>query len=123
MKNDELLSLELKISILLRWGVLTAGALMMIGWATMLDFSQNPLAAFHDYKGESFEHSLQNAFENQQWGLLVAYAGLIVLIALPLLRVLLTGILFVKQKEKALAAIAFFVFAILILSFSLGIEL
>lgn len=123
MSDDKLLSLELKISALLRWGVLLAGAFMLIGWASMLDFTQNPLAAFHDYKGESLHDSLQSALTNQQWGLLIAYVGLVILISLPLLRVLMTAILFVKQKEKVLATIAFIVFATLILSFSLGIEL
>lgn len=123
MKNDQLLSLELRISLLLRWGVLLAGAFLLVGWVTLLDFSQNPLAAFHEYKGESLKQSLQTAVDNGQWGLLVAYLGLVLLISLPLLRVLMTAILFVKQKEKVLAVIAFFVFAALILSFSLGIEL
>ncbi len=123
MSDDQLLNLELKISALLRWGVLVAGALMLIGWASLLDFTQNPLAAFHDYKSESLHDSVQQAFTNHQWGLLTAYAGLVVLISLPLLRVLMTAVLFVKQKEKTLAAIAFIVFATLILSFSLGIEL
>ena len=124
MKNDDgLLSLELKISNLLRWGVLSAGLFLLIGWITLLDFSQNPLAGFHDYKDESLAQSLQHAFERQQWGLLIAYAGLAILISLPLLRVLMTGLLFLKQKEKVLAWIAFFVFTALILSFSLGIEL
>jgi uncharacterized membrane protein len=123
MSDDKLLSLELKISLLLRWGVLLAGAFMLIGWATLLDFSQNPLAAFHDYKGESLHDSLQNALTNNQWGLLMAYAGLLLLISLPLLRVLMTAVLFAKQKERVLAVIAFFVFATLIFSFSLGIEI
>jgi uncharacterized membrane protein len=123
MSDDQLLSLELRISVLLRWGVLLAGAFMLIGWASMLDFTQNPLAAFHDYKSESLKDSLHSAVSHQQWGLLIAYAGLALLISLPLLRVLMTAILFIKQKEKVLAAIAFFVFATLILSFSLGIEL
>lgn len=123
MKQDELLNLELRISLLLRWGVLAAGALMLIGWVTLLDFSQNPLAAFHEYKGEGLKESLQQALDNGAWGLLVAYLGLALLISLPLLRVLMTAVLFVKQKERVLAAIAFFVFITLILSFSLGIEL
>jgi uncharacterized membrane protein len=123
MSHDKLLSLELRISLLLRWGVLLAGAFMLIGWASMLDFTQNPLAAFQDYKSESLHESLLNALTQNQWGLLIAYAGLTILISLPLLRVLMTAVLFVKQKETVLAAIAFFVFATLILSFSLGIEL
>jgi len=122
MKNG-LLSLELKISNLLRWGVLLAGAFLFIGWMSILDFTQNPLADFKDYKEETLVHSLNKALQNGQWGLLIAYAGLALLISLPVIRVLMTGILFIKQKEKILAATAFFVFGILILSFSLGIEL
>lgn len=123
MSDDGLLSLELKISKLLRWGVIFAGILMALGWMSFLDFSQNPLLAFQQYKGETFSNTLSTAWQNQQWGLLTAYAGLVLLISLPLLRVLMTAVLFVKQKEKVLAAIAFFVFAALIISFSLGIEL
>lgn len=123
MKNDGLLALELKISKLLRIGVIAAGSLMLLGWISFLDFSQNPLIAFQSYKDESLVESLQTSLQNHDWGLLIAYAGLMILISLPLLRVLMTGILFVKQKEKILAGIAFFVFAILIISFSLGIEL
>ncbi|WP_413287520.1 DUF1634 domain-containing protein [Bdellovibrio sp. HCB337] len=123
MKSDGLLKLELKISHLLRWGVLFAGAFMLMGWISFLDFTQNPLAAFHDYREETLSQSLTHAFETHDWGLLLAYLGLMILISLPLLRVLMTGVLFVKQKEKTLAVVAFFVFAILILSFSLGIEI
>jgi len=123
MSGDELHSLELKISKLLRYGVMLAGAFMLFGWITLLDFSKNPLEAFHDYQHKSFEQSLQSAFESQQWGLLIAYFGLILLISLPLLRVLMTAILFIKQKEKTLAFAAFFVFVVLIISFSLGVEI
>jgi uncharacterized membrane protein len=121
--TDPLHKLELRISKLLRYGVMGAGTFLLIGWATMLDFSQNPLAEFHLYKNETFVQSLSGAWQNHHWGLLMAYAGLIFLISLPLLRVFLTAVLFVKQKERILAAVAFFVFVILIISFSLGIEL
>ena len=123
MKNEDLVSLELKIAKLLRWGVLCAGLLLTLGWISFLDFSQNPLTAFHTYSARPLTESLRSAFDKHQWGLLTAYAGLVVLISLPLLRVLMTAVLFTKQKEKLLALVAFFVFAILILSFSLGIEL
>lgn len=122
MKNDDVPHLEMKISHLLRWGVLLSGALLLIGWMSFMDFSQNPLAAFHEYKEETLAQSLQHAWQKESWGLLVAYAGLMLLISLPLLRVLVTGILFLKQKEKLLASLAFVVFGILIFSFYLGIE-
>jgi uncharacterized membrane protein len=121
--SDSLLNLELKISKLLRFGVLVAGAFLLVGWASMLDFQNNPLLAFEQYQDRSLNLSLHQAMQEQRWGLLIAYAGLAILISLPLLRVLLTAILFVKQNEKVLAAVAFFVFAALLVSFSLGIEL
>lgn len=115
--------MSLTIAKLLRYGVLIAGALMLAGWCTLLDFSHNPLAAFHEYQSSNLEQSLRIALEAGQWGLLLAYLGLAVLISLPLLRVFLTALLFLKQKEKAMAILSFFVLAVLILSFSLGIEL
>jgi uncharacterized membrane protein len=121
--DDKLFSLELKIAKLLRWGVLSAAALMLFGWISFLDFSKNPLLKFHNYKEESLKQSLESAIQNHQWGILIAYVGLGFLISLPCIRVLMTGVLFIKQKERALAVAAFFVFTILILSFSLGIEL
>jgi len=117
------MNLELRISWLLRWGVLFAGALLFVGWMTFLDFSQNPLAEFQDYKNESLQQSVGSALDRGDWGLFIAYLGLALLISLPLIRVLMTALLFLKQKEKILATVAFLVFATLILSFSLGIEL
>lgn len=123
MKNDGLLSLEYKIANLLRWGVLLAGGFLFVGWMSFLDFSQNRLASLHEYTDVSLSESLQTALQHSQWGLLMAYMGLALLVSLPLLRVLMTAFLFIQQKEKLLATVAFFVFAILLLSFSLGIEL
>lgn len=120
MKN---LSLESKISQLLRWGVIHAEILLLLGWISFFDFNQNPLLKFQDYKSESLLKSLSFALQNHQWGLLMAYAGLAVLISLPILRVLMTGILFAKQKSHILALASFLVFAILLFSFTLGIEI
>ncbi|MBC7371727.1 MAG: DUF1634 domain-containing protein [Bdellovibrionaceae bacterium] len=121
--NKNIITLEYRISKLLRYGVMLAGALMFVGWMSMLDFTQNPLLAFHDYREVTFVHSIGYAWRDKVWGLLTAYAGLILLISLPLSRVLMTAILFWRQKERLLSGIAFFVFAALIISFSLGIEL
>ena len=121
--SDAHLNLELRISKLLRYGVVVAGAFMLIGWMTILDFYHNPLLTFQIYQHQPFVQSIANAWQKRVWGLLLAYTGLIVLISLPVLRVLLTAILFWRQKEKFLSGIAFFVFAALVVSFSLGIEL
>ncbi|HEY8270641.1 MAG TPA: DUF1634 domain-containing protein [Pseudobdellovibrionaceae bacterium] len=119
--KDPLLNLELRISKLLHWGVSCAEALMLLGWITFFDFSENPLLKFQDYKEESLQKSLQSALQDHHWGLLLAYAGLVLLISLPILRVLMTGIFFAKQRNQILALASFFVFVILLFSFTLGI--
>jgi len=83
MTKDPSLRLELRISWLLRWGVFLAGALLFTGWMTFLDFSQNPLAKFQEYKNESLQQSLRSALVSGDWGLLIAYLGLALLISLP----------------------------------------
>lgn len=123
MKKTSLADSELRIANLLRRGVLLAGLLLFLGWMSFLDFTQNPLAAFKDYQRQSLAESLQRAWQHQDFGLLIAYAGLGLLISLPLIRVLMTGVLFALQKERILATMAFLVFAALLLSFTLGLEL
>jgi uncharacterized membrane protein len=54
--------------------------------------------------------------------MLLSYAGLIALISLPVLRVLLTMILFLKQKEYILAVVAALVLIGLFVSFTFGME-
>ena len=119
----DLVTLELKISKFLRLGVIFAGALMLIGWLMEIEFSRDPFIVFKSYDHIPFQDILQIHLKNQQWGYLISYAGLLSLIVLPVIRVLLTAVLFIKQKEKLLAAIAFFVLAGLFISFSFGIEL
>jgi uncharacterized membrane protein len=119
-KNLE--TLELRISLFLRYGVLIAGGLMLIGWLANLQLSGNPLAAFHEYAPMRLPDALSLAVWSGAWGKLLSYVGLFVLISLPVLRVLMTGVLFVLQGERRLAAVAFIVLAVLALSFALGFE-
>lgn len=120
---DELESLELKISNFLRIGVLVAGLLMLIGWLTQLIFNGTSFELLKTYNAISFNETFKNAIHNNLWSELIAYLGLIILMTLPIIRVFLTAILFVKQKEYILAGIASFVLIALLISFSLGIEL
>ncbi|MEA9355312.1 DUF1634 domain-containing protein [Bacteriovorax sp. PP10] len=120
---DELESLELKISKFLRLGVIVAGVFMLIGWISQLVFQEHSFELLKTYNAVSLGETLRIAFENNQWSELIAYLGLVILIALPITRVFLTAFLFVKQKEYVLAGIASFVLIALIVSFSLGIEL
>ena len=123
--TDELESLELKISKFLRAGVLISGLLMLCGWAIELarQGEGDPFAPFRNYQEISLGHQLSAVFENRLYPVMLSYLGLFILISLPLIRVALTAVLFLKQKERILAAIALFVLVCLIFSFTQGIEL
>lgn len=121
--EEELYSLELFISRLLRKGVMLAGALLLIGWITQIQFTGNPLAEFQNYQASSLAEHLRLIWEQRQVGLMVSYLGLAVLISLPMLRVFLTAFLFLRQGERILAAVATLVLVLLLISFSLGIEI
>jgi uncharacterized membrane protein len=120
---DKLMTLEFKIAKFLRIGVLVAGLLMLIGWLTSFQWAGNPLEKFHSYSQLPVFLHLELALMDENWGLLISYVGLLALISLPVLRVLLTMILFIKQKEFILAGVAALVVIGLLVSFTFGIEL
>jgi uncharacterized membrane protein len=121
--KDELYSLEMFISKLLRWGVLLAGLFLLIGWLMNISLTGNPFAIFQTYHEVPFLETLQAVFTNREWGLGLAYLGLCILISLPMLRVLMTAVLFFKQKEYWMASAATLVMIALLISFSLGFEI
>lgn len=123
-KNEKSLEeLELKIATFLRVGVILAGVLIFSGWIFNLKFNQDPFLAFRIYDTLPLQNILAIYYRNGNWPILVCYLGLAVLISLPLIRVLLTAYLFLKQKDFLLGTIAFVVFLALVASFFLGIEL
>ncbi len=118
-------SLEYRIALFLRYGVFVAGALMMGGWVIEL-IHQNqgdPFAPFRNYEVIPLSVQLAQVWEAKAIGMLMSYAGLFTLISLPVIRVALTAILFLKQKERILAGIALLVLLCLIFSFTQGLEL
>lgn len=121
--NLQLHNLELIISKLLRVGVMTAGACLFIGWIGMWIQHGSMLSSFTTYDPEPLADKFQWAFLTRDRSLMMAMIGLVLLVCLPLIRVLLTGILFIRQKDYKLAIMAFAVFATLIASFFLGIDL
>lgn len=123
IRDEAVPPLEWAVAKLLRVGVIIAGLLMAVGWFTFLDFSANPLVEFHEYKSVPLVESLQLALQTHNWGLLISYAGLGLLVSLPMIRVLMTGFIFAYQRQRVLAGIAFFVFFILMVSLTLGVEL
>ncbi len=122
MSNHNLEQLELKIALLLRYGVLAASSFLLIGWALQIGSPESPFEKFQTYNAISFYESWTRAWSQRNWGLLSSYVGLVALICLPSLRVLLSAYLFFKQREFRLGVIALLVLAGLFLSFSLGFE-
>lgn len=120
MKDLE--TMELKISKFLRAGVVISGIIILIGWAMSFKPDSDPFANLQTYSSFNLIDSLQMHAILQNWGKLIAYFGLTILISLPVLRVLLTVLLFIKQREKTMALIGAIVLIGLILSFSLGVE-
>jgi uncharacterized membrane protein len=123
LSDEAVPPLEWAVARMLRGGVIVAGLLMFAGWMTFMNFKANPLLKFHDYQSVPLLTGLQTARAENNWGLLMAYAGLALLVSLPMIRVLMTAVLFTKQRQKTLAGIAYFVFFILIVSLTLGIDL
>lgn len=120
---NDIESLELKISKFLRAGVYLAGAIMFIGWVWKFQWNGNPFFNFEVYDRIPLTDLIKQHIYLKDWGILISYLGLMVLISLPLIRVFLTGILFFRQKEYTLAGIAFVVLSGLTASMLLGLEI
>lgn len=114
------MNLELKISKLLRVGVMVVAALLSVGTVLMWTSNHDMLANFSHYAPEPLIEKIHWALLLNDRGTLISIAGLSILVSLPILRVFLTGILFLKQKEYQLSLIAMLVFVSLLLSFLLG---
>jgi len=115
-------NIELQIAQFLRVGVIVSGLLIFIGWMGSIKLSTNIFQSYEIYNHEPLISTLSNVKINQ-WPHLIIYAGLICLISLPFFRVLLTGFLFIKQRDYLMASLVLVVFIGLIISISQGIEL
>lgn len=117
-------ALELVIARFLRIGAGLSGLLLAVGWFTRLlaGRAEGGFDRFAEHKPVTLVTSLSSAWAAGDTGLLIAYAGLGVLISLPVLRVAFVALLFVRNRERALAAAAAFVLLVLGLSFWLGFE-
>lgn len=120
---NRLESIELMIAKFLRYGVIFAGIVLFIGWMLQIDFAHNVYSGFMQYSQEDLIHRLSKAFSAQDWGVLVSYLGLLILISLPFIRVLLTAVVFIFEKDFLMASCAILVVFGLILSVSLGFQI
>lgn len=120
---NDIESLELKISKFLRAGVIVACILLLAGWISQIKFSGSTFYNFQIYGEIPLNELLEYYIRRKEWGVLIAYSGLVILISLPMIRVFLTAFLFLRQKEYVLAGIASIVLISLIVSMLLGIDL
>ena len=121
MKTD-IFELELFIAKFLRAGVIVSGLFMLTGWLGTLDLHHNIFLNYQNYTHNSLLSTISQ-YDVSSWPHLMIYLGLICLILLPLLRVLLTGLIFMKQRDYIMASLVLLVLAGLIISISQGIEI
>ncbi|MFA5583803.1 MAG: DUF1634 domain-containing protein [Bacteriovoracaceae bacterium] len=118
----EVNDLELRISKVLRMGVLLSGVLLLLAWILNTIDGGTSLLIFKDYDRLELLSQLSIAYRNKQWGILIGFLGLGSLILLPVLRVTLTSILFFTQKEHKIGIISLLVLILLFISFLLGFK-
>lgn len=116
MKNSEIEEMEIVISKFLMIGVLLSAAIILIGFVMLV------VTGNSGYKGDIYPTSpikiLQGAIELKAYAIILT--GLLILIATPVLRVGVSIIVFIKEKDYLYVKITSLVFIILIISFVLG---
>jgi len=127
MQDQRVRKVELAISALLRVGVLTSLLVVLIG--TVVTFVHHPhyLSSRHDLvhltrPGAEFPHSVPTVVRGLQHsqGRAIVMAGTLLLIATPVLRVAVSVLAFVYQRDRTFVVITSVVLALLLTSFLLG---
>jgi len=125
--EDKVRKVELAISALLRVGVLTSLLVVLAG--TVVTFVHHPhyLSSHHDLgplttPGAVFPHSLPSLVRGLEHGQgrAIVMAGLLLLIATPVLRVAVSVLAFVYQRDRIFVGITTVVLTLLLVSFVLG---
>lgn len=119
----EINSLELKISKVLRIGVLVAGFFLLTSWILNTIDGGSSFFVFKDYDKIDLLSQIVIAKKNNQWGILIGFFGLSLLVMLPILRVALTTVLFFVQKDYKIGFVSILVLIFLMISFLLGVNL
>jgi len=118
---------ELFISGLLRTGVASSLALIIVG--TVISFVHHPTYLHSAAElqrlanpGAAFPHTLREIGEGLlAWrGQAIVATGLMLLIATPILRVAVSVFVFLYQRDRIFVAITAIVLTLLLLSFALG---
>lgn len=125
--EERVRQVELLISNLLRLGVVASLLLICIG--TTISFVHHPTyvtspgALRHlTEPGAAFPHTQRDIVDGvrQMRGQAIVTLGLLVLIATPVMRVAISVLAFIYQRDRIFTLITLTVFGLLILSFALG---
>ena len=110
---------ELVISAVLRGGVLLSAAIIALGTAL---FFWRALTGRGGAGAGTFPHTLSAALAGVAAGspAAIIVLGLLVLLATPLLRIIVSVAIFARERDWLYVAITLLVLAILLLSFALG---
>lgn len=131
-KTAELLKIELFIAQLLRVGVLTSFVIVLVGilWVVITDQTGYHAINLNDLNSIIVYREAHPDFPNTVGDVVAGllgfrpYAlitfGLLVLIAIPVMRVAVSIVAFARQRDWLYVGITAFVLAMLLLSFALG---
>jgi len=126
--------MELGISVVLRWGVLVSGAVILIGilafalthrtgYAEVPPHDLRDLLAYHQNRGPGYfptpvHEVVAGALAGKPYSI-IAF-GIILLIATPVVRVVMSVLFFLSQRDWQYVAITLFVLAVLLGSLFTG---
>ena len=116
LKKNDIEIMEIKISNLLRVGVIISAVFILVGLIMFL------ITGNSGYSGSSFPHSIGMIFNGlialNSYGIILT--GLLLLILTPVFRVGISIIIFFQEKDYLYMVITSIVLIILIISFLLG---
>lgn len=110
--------IEVIVGTLLRYGVMTASAIVLLGGIYFLaQHGQASMPSYHHFVGEgigytTFSGILNGAFTLQAKGII--QLGVMVLIATPIMRILFSLIGFVLEKDKLYVIITLIVLCVIL---------
>ncbi len=119
--------IEVIVGTLLRYGVMTASAIVLLGGIYFLiQHGQAPVPSYHHFAGESIGYTTFSGILHGAMALqakAIIQLGVIVLIATPILRILFSLIGFTLEKDKLYVVITLVVLCVILLSTFGGLKI
>ncbi|MBS7562944.1 DUF1634 domain-containing protein [Mucilaginibacter sp. Bleaf8] len=119
--------IEQLIGQLLRYGVVTASTIVLLGGIIyLIQLGQAPRPSYHQFVGETagyttFSGIITNAFQFNAKGII--QLGVMVLIATPILRIVFSLIGFTLEKDKLYIVITLIVLSVMLFSTIGGLKI